>query len=487
MKSDLSHSDDGNQEFLLVGLGNQSNIDIPNKFQTLDALQAFIADKKEQLIIVIIGEDISSNIFSIADFPQICAIYNEKLVCLYCSTELVQSVHTYIQKIKTKQETKAKAIVSKSCLIPIIRKYWFLVGLILAILFANLFPNVGKTGGYIRSEWSVKLGCVMFIFFVSGLSLRTRQLVQEILHIRLHGLVQIYSLLIIPFIVYGLGLLLIRLSLNKTLVVGLIIMGSTSTTISSNVVMTKNALGNEYAALVNAVIGNILGIFVSPALIFFFVKNPVFNSLSSENNTESGFEYGRVLQRLVLTIFLPLLIGQIIHLIWTKRVTYLREKLYFAELNSLALLILVWAVFSTAFATGTFKPIHTQDLVILFAIGAGLYVFFSIFIMILARLPIPHWQFSQKDTVAIMFCGATKTLAMGIPLISALYGNQRNDMSGVLSLPLIIYHVEQLVLGAIEVILLKNWVKKGLKREALTHKTENDIELGEREVINVKS
>ncbi|CAF0952741.1 unnamed protein product [Adineta ricciae] len=485
MKSDLSHSDDGNQKFLLVGLENQSNIDIPNKFQTLDALQAFIADKKEQLVVVIIGENISSDAFSIADFPQICAIYNEKLVCLYCSTELVQSVHAYIQKIKTKQETKAK--VSSSCLIPIIRKYWFLVGLILAILFAYLFPNVGKTGGYIRSEWSVKLGCVMFIFFVSGLSLRTRQLVQEILHIRLHGFVQIYSLLIIPFIVYGLCLLLVRLSLNKTLVIGLIIMGSTSTTISSNVVMTKNALGNEYAALVNAVVGNILGIFLSPALIFFFVKNPVFNSLSSENNTENGFEYGRVLQKLVLTILLPLLIGQIIHLIWTKRVTYLREKLYFAELNSLALLILVWAVFSTAFATGTFKPIHTQDLVILFAIGAGLYVFFSVFIMILARLPIPHWQFSQTDTVAIMFCGATKTLAMGIPLISALYGNQRNDMSGVLSLPLIIYHVEQLVLGAVEVILLKNWVKKGLKREALTQKTENDIELGEREVINVKS
>jgi predicted Na+-dependent transporter len=35
-----------------------------------------------------------------------------------------------------------------------------------------------------------------------------------------------------------------------------------------------------------------------------------------------------------------------------------------------------------------------------------------------------------------MFCSATKTLAMGIPLINALYGNKHQDMSGVLSLPL---------------------------------------------------
>jgi len=76
--------------------------------------------------------------------------------------------------------------------------------------------------------------------------------------------------------------------------------------------------------------------------------------------------------------------------------------------------------------------------------------------MIIARLSIPHWQFSEKDTVPIMFCGATKTLAMGIPFINALYGNKHQDMSGVLSLPLTIYHVEQLIIGAIEVVLLKN-------------------------------
>ncbi|CAF4427433.1 unnamed protein product, partial [Adineta steineri] len=155
-------------------------------------------------------------------------------------------------------------------------------------------------------------------FFLSGLSLRTRQLVKEILHIRLHLFVQIYSLLIIPFTIYAFGLLLIKLSLNKTLIVGIIIMASTSTTISSNVVMTKNALGNEYAALLNAVLGNILGIFISPALILYFLKNPIFDSLSNTSNSDNQLDYGRIIKNLALTVLIPLFIGQIIHLLWTK-------------------------------------------------------------------------------------------------------------------------------------------------------------------------
>ena len=42
---------------------------------------------------------------------------------------------------------------------------------------------------------------------------------------------------------------------------------STSTTVSSNAVMTRNANGNDSAALVNAALGNVLGIFISPALM----------------------------------------------------------------------------------------------------------------------------------------------------------------------------------------------------------------------------
>jgi sodium/bile acid cotransporter 7 len=37
-------------------------------------------------------------------------------------------------------------------------KYWFLLGLAVAIVLAILFPNVARKGGYIRAEWTIKWG-----------------------------------------------------------------------------------------------------------------------------------------------------------------------------------------------------------------------------------------------------------------------------------------------------------------------------------------
>lgn len=50
---------------------------------------------------------------------------------------------------------------------------------------------------------------------------------------------------------------------------------------------------------------------------------------------------------------------------------------------------------------------------------------------------------------------------MGVPLINVLYQNGDPGTIGVLSTPLLLYHVEQLILGNIEVELLKKWVKRG--------------------------
>jgi sodium/bile acid cotransporter 7 len=378
--------------------------------------------------------------------------------------------------MKDKQQKNLKKGPVRSCLsyvLIIIRKYWFLIGLGFVIGMAYALPDLGKTGGYIRSEWSVKWGCVILIFLLSGLSLRTKLLAKEFLHIRVHAIIQLYSLLIFPFTVYGLALLLARLPINKTLITGIVIMACTSTTISSNVVMTKNTLGNEYSALLNAALGNLLGIFISPALVSYFMKNPIINSLSSSNGNNGQLDYGNVMKNLGLTVLLPLFVGQVIQLIWTKQVAYVREKFYLSELNSLALLALVWSVFCTAVATGSFQLVDGTSLGALFIINGGLYILFSLLIMFTARIPIRHWQLSREDTVAMMYCGATKTVAMGIPLINVLYAGGDSSVIGLLSLPLILYHVEQLILGAIEVLLLKIWVTRGQQKQTATPKNNN--------------
>lgn len=342
-------------------------------------MKEYIIDKRDSSIIVILSDNISLDILSPIVLPQIYAVYNDKLVRLYCLPEMVSSVDQYIKKISKRS--------CSSYILSIIRKNRFLIGTVISICLAYLFPNVGKTGGYIRSEWSIKWGCIIFL---SGLFLRTNQLAKEFLHIRLHATIQIYNLFIILFIIYGFMLLLSITSMNKTLIIGIIIMGSSSTTISSNVVMTKNALGNEHAALLNAVLGNLLSIFISPAMILYFMKNSIFDSLSNRKNNKDQLDYGHVIKNLSLTVLLPLVIGQIIHLLWTKQVTYIRDKFYLAEINNLAVLTLIWSVFCTAFANRSFQKIDTKDLFILIIIDAGIYMIFSLLIMIIARLPIRH-------------------------------------------------------------------------------------------------
>lgn len=65
---------------------------------------------------------------------------------------------------------------------------------------------------------------------------------------------------------------------------------------------------------------------------------------------------------------------------------------------------------------------------------------------------------------------------MGVPLINVLYQKGDPGTIGVLSTPLLLYHVEQLILGNIEVEILKKWVARGKKREAEKQKTEEMLD-----------
>lgn len=55
---------------------------------------------------------------------------------------------------------------------------------------------------------------------------------------------------------------------------------------------------------------------------------------------------------------------------------------------------------------------------------------------------------------------------MGVPLINVLYQHGDPGTVGVLSTPLLLYHVEQLILGNVEVDILKKWVLSGREKES---------------------
>jgi sodium/bile acid cotransporter 7 len=248
--------------------------------------------------------------------------------------------------------------------------------------------------------------------------------------------------------------------------------------------MTKKAGGNTSATIINAVLGNILGVFVSPALLSFFMLNDDLNILHQSFNI---YVYLRVLLVLCLTVLLPVSIGQIIRSAWSEKVQWAQETFHFSDINGVLLLILLWQILCDLFQSHVLKTVHDIDLIVIILLNAAFYITFSLLAMFLARLPnificrrektnndkqpllpeydekqkscIERWRFSREDTISIMLCATMKSIAKGLPLIDSMNTTSDEGLLSLYTLPLILYYVEQLTLSGIEVILLQKWLK----------------------------
>ncbi|KAI9246285.1 SBF-like CPA transporter family-domain-containing protein, partial [Phascolomyces articulosus] len=382
----------------------------------------------------------------------------------------LSSIFSTSEKSKKKWASIHKHLIhTKKTATSLFIKYWFLLGLGFVIGMAWLFPNVGKTNGIIQAQYTVKWGAVILIFLLSGLGIDVRIMFKTFLQWRLHLVIQVINFIVMPFLMYGIVLMFIKANakIDTAVYKGWMIAMSTSTTVSSNVVMTRNAKGNDSGALFNAAFGNLLGIFICPALMTVFQQDPrVFPPGTPHGNPN----YVNIFRTLGFTVLLPLVIGQIIRFIFSEPVKKLAAKLRFPIINNVALLFLVWSVFCDGVASDAFNQMTAVDIVSIIFVDIFMYVFACLLCIYVARVPWPpflskpkrldQWRFEKQDTVAIMYCGATKTVSMGIPLINVLYAESSYGVVGVLSLPLLLYHIIQLFIGNFQVQILKNWINK---------------------------
>jgi sodium/bile acid cotransporter 7 len=211
---------------------------------------------------------------------------------------------------------------------------------------AYFFPNVGKRGGYIRSEYTVTYGAVALIFFCSGLTLPFDKLVKHARNLRLHVIVQITSFLITSAVFFAIAC---AASTSKAIeistLVGFIATGALPTTINSNVVMTRQAGGDVAATMVSVTIGNFLGPFISPLLIakLYLPATPQFAQwLPAEALDDLPALYRNVMFQMGLSVYVPLVVGQTLRAIWTKQVEWTAAKFRLGKIGSLCLLSLIW-------------------------------------------------------------------------------------------------------------------------------------------------
>ncbi|RLV90339.1 putative membrane protein [Spathaspora sp. JA1] len=364
---------------------------------------------------------------------------------------------------------------------------WFFVFLGVFIALAHSFPNFARQGGLIRAEYTISYGAVAIIFLISGLSMSTKQLLVNIANWRAHFTVLSMSFLITSSIIFGIATG-IKLShdaeINDWLLVGLIVTHACPTTVSSNVVMTKLADGNDVLTLCEVFIGNVLGAFITPALLQLYMRGTWdFGNPSHQNNgTETiQYLYAQTMKQLGFSVFIPLFVGQVIQNVFPKQTKWTMQFFKLGKVGSFMLLLIMFQSFSTAFAQNAFNEVSKASIIFLVFFNIGIYLFFTLLTYIYARpYIIKLWlnsepdenstvlykycytifrpfYYNRKDTVAIMLCGPAKTAALGVSLVSSQYG-AHNPKLGIILVPLVLYQAEQVMTANVLVNFMKKWI-----------------------------
>jgi sodium/bile acid cotransporter 7 len=310
---------------------------------------------------------------------------------------------------------------------------WFLVGMALATALAWAYPGPGSSGGWMHPELLTKAG-IAVIFFLHGVSLSFGALKAGTLRWPLHLVIQTSTFVLFPLLAFGLNALWSGW-VSPELQLGFFYLCALPSTVSSSVALTAAAKGNVAAALFNATLSSLLGVFLTPLWVAVVLKAG-----------GQSHPLGPVILDLARWLILPLVLGQLCRPLLARWATSNRSRINVADRATI--LVLVYTSFCDSFKQGVWSQ-HGWSTLVLVVVGAS--VLFTV-AMTIMKLTSRGLGFSREDRIAAMFCGSKKTLASGIPMARLIFG--AHPAIGLILLPIMIYHPLQLVICG---VLAQRW------------------------------
>lgn len=252
--------------------------------------------------------------------------------------------------------------------------------------------------------------------------------------------------------------------MNPWLLIGLIFNGCQPTTMASNVMFTKQSHGNAPLTVVETTIGNFLGPFVSPVLVRMYLSSHAWYT-DVIPPQHGGYQalYARTFKLFGLSIYLPMVVGQLIRHFLPNVVQTVFVKWRLSKIGSLCLLSMLWQTFDHAFETGAFKVAKPSNLVFVVFI---VIVNFGIWLTICVLLSLP-WL-DRKDTVSVAMCVPAKTLALGLPLSFLLFEGISPLDEGLIQVPLVIFQVMQMGMASLSTLGFRRWVDAGERKKEIS-------------------
>lgn len=307
----------------------------------------------------------------------------------------------------------------------------FILSIFAAILVAYLAPSVGVDHGIfsLRSaaEWGVGL-----IFFFYGLRLSPQKLKLGLVNVKLHFIVQISTFVVFPIVVLA-AMFLLGYSRSDYLWTGTFFLASLPSTVSSSVVMVGIARGNIPAAIFNASISSLLGVFITPALMALYLSGG-FDGVSSNG-------LGQTLLKLIFQVIVPLSAGVILNRKWGEFAE--RKKKLLRLFDETIIVLIVYTSFCSSFEDGMFKDFAFSTLLILSACMIGL--FFFVFLLVWSFCSV--LKFPIEDRITATFCGSKKSLVHGSVMSKVIFPDPA--VVGIILLPTMLYHALQLIIVSI--------------------------------------
>ena len=294
-----------------------------------------------------------------------------------------------------------------------LRKHWFYLGMAGVLVTGYLWVASGQWLGQHNRL------LVAVLMFLMGLGLSPRGILTQLRKVRALGLFLLVSYGLAPLVAYGVGRLLF--SQRPDLFTGLIIMGATATTLSSCVVWSRLAGGNDALALVMSMVGNSLQFVVTPAWLALLLGASV------------QVDAVGMMKGLVVVVLIPILSSQAVVVLSRGRALRLKP------LTGVLARVLVLGVILVAVSKAAGDLLTVEALYSSVAVVAVHGVLLGVSWWVLGRF-LPE----AGDRIALLFSGGQKTLPSSTMIATTYFAH----LQGAL-LPVLLYHLWQLTVDSV--------------------------------------
>ncbi|UJP64137.1 bile acid:sodium symporter family protein [Mongoliitalea daihaiensis] len=301
--------------------------------------------------------------------------------------------------------------------------FFLLIGM---IVLAKFFPSLGTSNGPLPLKEITAVG-ISVIFFFYGVKLSPQKLKEGLRNWKLHVLIQTTTFLIFPIVI----LLLYQVFGNDEnyFWLGTFYLAALPSTVSSSVVMVSIAKGNLPAAIFNASISSMVGIFITP--IWMDVMLP---------DTAVSFDLTETFIKLSLQVLFPVIIGLFLH---SRLISFVNTHAKtLKNFDQGIILLIIFTAFAESFAEKMFEGHSATSIVGLGALMLLLFILMALAMWGLSRV----LKFSREDTITVIFCGSKKSLVQGAVMGRVMFPDP--VIFGLILLPLMIYHALQLMAGS---------------------------------------